>query len=129
MSNVFIKQQIQLIFWRWNVVALHAYNLKQHLTLKYVLKQDMESNIDVIEGLEKQDSKSGSGTWLKWKDLWVTVADDGNSRVGKEPLAILKGLTGYAEPGEVLVVMGPSGCGKSVLLDALAGASSIIILL
>ncbi|KAL7227714.1 hypothetical protein ACSBR1_022564 [Camellia fascicularis] len=35
--------------------------------------------------------------------------------------SILRGLTGYARPGEVLAVVGPSGCGKSTLLDALSG--------
>ncbi|CBI33134.3 unnamed protein product, partial [Vitis vinifera] len=48
--------------------------------------------------------------------LWVTVSDDESGR-----RAILQGLAGYAQPGEVLAIMGPSGCGKSTLLDALAG--------
>ncbi|KAL8167772.1 hypothetical protein V2J09_009271 [Rumex salicifolius] len=62
---------------------------------------------------------AGEGLLLTWKDLSVTVpAGDGQR-------AILEGVTGYAQPGELLAVMGPSGCGKSTLLDALAGRSSL----
>ena len=43
------------------------------------------------------------GLFLTWKDLWVTVPDGKN---GRRP--ILQGLTGYAEPGEMLAIMGPS---------------------
>ncbi|XP_042491249.1 ABC transporter G family member 1-like isoform X2 [Macadamia integrifolia] len=58
----------------------------------------------------------GDGVFLTWEDLCVTVS---MGRSGCR--SILEGLTGYARPGEVLVIMGPSGCGKSTLLDALAG--------
>ncbi|KAL5727837.1 ATP-binding cassette sub- G member 1 [Ranunculus cassubicifolius] len=55
------------------------------------------------------------GVFLTWENLWVTVSAKTGSR------AILSGVTGYAQPGEVLAIMGPSGCGKSTLLDALSG--------
>ncbi|KAF7126570.1 hypothetical protein RHSIM_Rhsim11G0139200 [Rhododendron simsii] len=62
-------------------------------------------------------SNADNGISLTWEDLWVTVPDAKGSR--RRP--IIQGLTGYAQPGEVLAIMGPSGCGKSTLLDALAG--------
>ncbi|KAF8038066.1 hypothetical protein BT93_B0809 [Corymbia citriodora subsp. variegata] len=63
--------------------------------------------------------EKGNGMFLTWKDLGVTVPDRRN---GTHP--ILQGLTGYAEPGQMLAIMGPSGSGKSTLLDALGGRLS-----
>ncbi|MCL7034465.1 hypothetical protein MKW94_026469 [Papaver nudicaule] len=58
---------------------------------------------------------------LTWEDLCVRVPSSGSKGNDK---AIIEGLNGYAQPGEVLAIMGPSGCGKSTLLDALAGRLS-----
>lgn len=66
--------------------------------------------------ISSKEGDNDDGIYLTWKDLWVTVPD---KKVGRRP--ILEGISGYAQPGEVLAIMGPSGCGKSTLLDALAG--------
>ncbi|KAG8368644.1 hypothetical protein BUALT_Bualt15G0067000 [Buddleja alternifolia] len=96
-----------------------------------ISKENLESNHDHSEELEVdlgpsdvnhncEDVLHGSGIYLTWEELWVTVSSSSRGE-NEGTKSILQGLTGYACPGEVLAIMGPSGCGKSTLLDALAG--------
>ncbi|KAL0431907.1 UNVERIFIED_CONTAM: ABC transporter G family member 15 [Sesamum radiatum] len=89
----------------------------------------LKAGLDIVRPMDMEIPSRGeemddglgrnSGVYLTWKDLWVTVADKTAAEGVRRP--ILQGVTGYAEPSEVLAIMGPSGCGKSTLLDALAG--------
>lgn len=84
----------------------------------------IESKLEFVTTIEEEaiiksnrsTQAEEEGIFLTWEDLNVTVP---NGRKCRKP--ILKGLTGYAKPGQLLAIMGPSGCGKSTLLDALAG--------
>ncbi|CAI9104067.1 OLC1v1002675C1 [Oldenlandia corymbosa var. corymbosa] len=98
-------------------------NIKQ-----YEIDVSTEMEKDVLHDDDDEDHGEGNdettrpfgaqreGVFLTWDDLWVSVRD--GKRGSK---SILRGLTGYARPGELLAIMGPSGSGKSTLLDALAG--------
>jgi ABC-type multidrug transport system ATPase subunit/ABC-type multidrug transport system permease subunit len=54
---------------------------------------------------------------LSWKDLHYTVPTPD----GKGKRTLLRGLTGTAPAGRLLVIMGPSGAGKSTMLNAISG--------
>ncbi len=42
-------------------------------------------------------------------------------RFGYRKKEILKGISVYFNPGEMIGVMGPSGCGKTTFLDLMTG--------
>ena len=53
---------------------------------------------------------------FSFKDIWYTVTTK-----DKEELDLLKGVSGYFEPGTLTALMGASGAGKTTLLDVLSG--------
>ena len=61
-----------------------------------------------------QDVNSSSGLFLTWKDVHYTAT------INKKPKHILKGISGFANPGEILAIMGSSGSGKTSLLSILS---------
>ncbi|TMW67516.1 hypothetical protein Poli38472_011136 [Pythium oligandrum] len=53
------------------------------------------------------------------QDLWYSVPDPNDPK--GEPLTLLKGISGFATPGSITVLMGSSGAGKTTLMDVIAG--------
>lgn len=74
---------------------------------------ERESAGHVSVDSQEQDLKSDvsmSGPGLTWRNMSVTI----------EKNNILKGLSGYARPGDFIALCGPSGAGKTTLLRALS---------
>ncbi|RLN50877.1 hypothetical protein BBP00_00009981, partial [Phytophthora kernoviae] len=55
---------------------------------------------------------------IAFQDLWYSVPKPGSP---KESLDLLKGISGFAEPGSLTALMGSSGAGKTTLMDVIAG--------
>ncbi|TMW61230.1 hypothetical protein Poli38472_013693 [Pythium oligandrum] len=61
---------------------------------------------------------------LQWHNLTLKASVKNPQTKQVEEKVILNDVSGYAKPGELLVIMGPSGAGKSSLLDCISGRKS-----
>ncbi|KAK4531075.1 hypothetical protein CCYA_CCYA06G1932 [Cyanidiococcus yangmingshanensis] len=75
---------------------------------------------DAEDALVQQHSVS-----MNWHNLSLSVRIPGGGLLNRSKEAslkpILKGITGYVRPGQMLAIMGGSGAGKSTLLAMLGG--------
>jgi len=58
---------------------------------------------------------------IVFSDLWYSVHIPKSAAEEEKDIDLLKGVSGWAEPGLMTALMGSSGAGKSTLLDVLAG--------
>jgi ABC-type multidrug transport system ATPase subunit len=61
---------------------------------------------------------------LEWSDITYSISN--KSEYGVKKVPILNGVSGYANPGELLVLMGSSGAGKTTLLNFLCNRISSV---
>lgn len=61
---------------------------------------------------------------LEWSDITYSITK--KSKYGVKKVPILNGVSGYANPGELLVLMGSSGAGKTTLLNFLCNRISSV---
>jgi ABC-type glutathione transport system ATPase component len=66
--------------------------------------------MDVVSVEVKKAVRDRQSVLMEWKDLTFEVE---NKKEGKLR-QVLKGVSGYAKPGELLAIMGSSGAGKTV---------------
>lgn len=89
---------------------------------------DVVINVSPGEGAGQGASIPFTPTSLVWRDMRYFVPNP-SYKNGKddipEKLELLKGITGFAEPGTLTALMGGSGAGKTTLMDCIAGRKTI----
>ncbi|CAG9325641.1 unnamed protein product [Blepharisma stoltei] len=70
---------------------------------------------DMVDQVPEASHDNRTKVQLAWNNISYVIEKDG------EETQILKGISGKANPGELLVLMGSSGAGKTTLLNILAG--------
>ncbi|KAG1677137.1 hypothetical protein FOA52_000943 [Chlamydomonas sp. UWO 241] len=62
---------------------------------------------------------------LVWQNLQYFVPNPSKTPDAPAELELLKGITGWAKPGELTALMGGSGAGKTTLMDCIAGRKTV----
>jgi ABC-type multidrug transport system ATPase subunit len=58
---------------------------------------------------------------MAFRDIWYTVHVKGKTKKENHDVDLLRGISGYFEPGTMTALMGNTGAGKTTLMDVLAG--------
>ena len=70
-----------------------------------------------VKSLDTGFTKEIPSILLEWSNITYSVVKKG--KIGTKNVTILNGVSGYANPGELLVLMGSSGAGRTTLLNFL----------
>lgn len=86
----------------------------------HLMKKSFVGGDEVEESFKNAQGKD-KPVKLSWHDLHysVTLPKDKKTNEVKD-LKIIKGVTGYALPGQTLYIMGASGAGKTTLLNLIS---------
>lgn len=75
--------------------------------------RDVEDQPLLVNSSEQSSLSEVQQVTLKWENLNYTIDQE-------KPLAVLKNVSGFANPREILAIMGSSGSGKTSLLSILS---------
>ncbi|KAF1323093.1 Atp-binding protein, partial [Globisporangium splendens] len=76
------------------------------------------SNEETVVDLASHRELNFTSVTVAFEGLWYAVPGPGKD---KQPIDLLKGVSGFALPGKMTALMGASGAGKTTLLDVIAG--------
>lgn len=100
-------------------------NSDRSIELENILgRRTRTSHLDAVSQEMKSDVPANGipPILLEWSNITYTIIK--KTKKGEKKIPILDGVSGYANPGEMLVLMGASGAGKTTLLNFLCNRIS-----
>lgn len=113
--------------------------ISQHVNFNSVLKHfahcerpvsiTQSEKSEVLEEVDNLIDPPLFQSYLEWKNVTLVVDAEAKSKLPfkkkTKKITLIKDVSGFAMPGDMIVIMGPSGCGKTTLLNILAKRKEI----